>query len=134
VAGAGLDELTLWVDQSDDPARELIASDIVALASESEGFSNSIIQAMALARPVVACRAGGNPEAVVSGETGLLVAPRDVESLAGALLRLARDATLRRAMGQRAAARARERFTRPTMLERTQDLIERVVESQKSKV
>ena len=128
IARAGLRGAVSLVGQSADVTREILMSDIVALASETEGFSNSIVQAMALARPVVACAAGGNPEAVEDGATGLLVPPRDVEAFAAALTRLARDANLRAAMGQRGARRARARFSRRAMLEQTITLIERLVE------
>ena len=59
---------------------------MAVLASFSEGFSNVILEYMALARPVVATEVGGNPEIVVHGETGLLVPPGDYKALASAIL------------------------------------------------
>ncbi|MBE7560856.1 glycosyltransferase family 4 protein [bacterium] len=52
------------------------------LSSHLEGLCTSILDAMAMRLPVVATTAGGIPEAVVDGETGLLAAPRDPEGLA----------------------------------------------------
>ena len=88
----------------------LAASDIVALPSRfGEGCPNAVLEAMAAGKPVVATRAGGTPEVVVDGETGLLVRPGDVEGLAAALQRLAADPALRRRMGSAGQARAKER-------------------------
>jgi glycosyltransferase involved in cell wall biosynthesis len=57
------------------------ASDVVALASRQEGQPTAVLEALACGRGVVATAVGGVPEVVVSGETGWLVRPRDVEEL-----------------------------------------------------
>lgn len=89
----------------------LAATDIVALASRfGEGCPNAVLEAMAAGKPVVATRAGGTAEAVVDGETGILVRPGDTDALGAALRRLAGDPDLRRRMGEAGRARARERF------------------------
>ena len=59
---------------------------------------------------VVATTAGGTPEAIVDGETGLLVPPADPEGMARALARLAADDGLRIRLGANAARAARARF------------------------
>jgi glycosyltransferase involved in cell wall biosynthesis len=71
---------------------------------------------------------GGNPEAVIDGETGLLAPPHDPAALADALGRLIDDADLRRRMGEAGRARAEREFAVETMLDRTQRLIERVLD------
>ncbi len=78
--------------------------DIFAMPSTWEGFGVAAIEASAMELPVVASDVHGIPDVVISGETGLLVPPRDVAALAGAIARLAGDASLRRTMG--AAGRA----------------------------
>ncbi len=89
----------------------LAASDIVALASRfGEGCPNAVLEAMAAARPVVAARAGGTPEVVADGETGILVPPGDVGALGRGLDRLGGDPGLRRRMGQAGRERARAEF------------------------
>ena len=60
---------------------------------------------------MVVTRVGGNPEAVIDGETGLLVEPRDAEGLAKALARLAEDPELRRRLGEAASRRVAAKFT-----------------------
>ena len=70
----------------------------------------SILEAMAAGLPVVASDVGGVSEAVVDGETGLLVPAGDADALAAAVGRLLADADERRRLGERGHAVARERF------------------------
>lgn len=85
--------------------------DVSVLCSLSEGFPNTIVEAMAAARPVVATNVGGVPDAVTDGVNGLLVAPRDSSALAGALERLLADGALRVKMGGAGQSMARNQFT-----------------------
>jgi glycosyltransferase involved in cell wall biosynthesis len=66
----------------------LAAIDILVHPSEQEGFSNAILEGMAAGRPVIATDVGGNAEAVVHEETGLLVPSGDPAALATAIERL----------------------------------------------
>jgi glycosyltransferase involved in cell wall biosynthesis len=93
---------TVIVPGTTEPQRFYRALDIYVCASSTEGMSNSILEAMACAKPVVATHTGGNPELVAEGETGLLVAPCSPRQLAEALNRLAGNARLRREYGDRA--------------------------------
>lgn len=87
----------------------LNACDIAVLSSDSEGFSNSLLEYMAAGLPCVATDVGGNREAL-GEEAGLLVPPRDPAALAEAIARLVRDPERRRQMGAAARARAETRF------------------------
>lgn len=80
---------------------------------DEEGLPVGILEAMAHGVPVISTRHAGIPEAVVDGETGLLVAPMDISGMADALAELAHDAAARSAMGYRAWQRAKERFSWP---------------------
>jgi glycosyltransferase involved in cell wall biosynthesis len=81
---------------------EIMASiDVLVLTSLWEGLPLVIPQAMACGKPVVATRVDGSEEAVVDGETGFLVRPRDVEGAARAVIRLLRDPELARRMGEK---------------------------------
>jgi phosphatidylinositol alpha-1,6-mannosyltransferase len=74
---------------------------------EAEGFGIVFVEAAASGVPAVAGRSGGAHEAVVDGETGYVVEPRDVAAVAAALDRLLRDRDLRTRMGAAALRRAR---------------------------
>jgi glycosyltransferase involved in cell wall biosynthesis len=83
---------------------------VVVCPSRREGYGIVARQALAYGRPVVATRVGGLPEAVLDGETGLLVPPGDPAALRSALERLLGDAELRRRLGAAGRALANERF------------------------
>lgn len=92
-------------------ALEVIASaDIFALPSWRESFGVVYLEAMAFGKPVIGCKGQGAQDIVVDGETGLLVEPQDVVSLAEALLKLMRDPALGKKMGA-AGKRRVESFT-----------------------
>ena len=95
------------------------AFDIFAMSSITEGLGTSLIDAMACGKPIVATRTGGIPEVVADGETGFLVAPRDHEAMAGAIVRLLKDEGLRRRLGQAGLSRARVHFSAERMVQDT---------------
>lgn len=78
--------------------------------ADIEGFGIVFLEAQATARPVIAGRSGGAPEAVADGETALLVGGDDVEELAGTLARLLDDAELRARLGAAGRRRAAHEF------------------------
>jgi len=84
--------------------------DVSVLTSRSEGFPNSLVEAMAAARPVVATAVGGNLDAVRDGSTGRLVPPGDVSALAGALQELLQSPALRQRFGADGFARAQSEY------------------------
>ncbi|HZF66957.1 MAG TPA: glycosyltransferase family 4 protein [Gemmatirosa sp.] len=79
---------------------------LLMVSSRVEGLPLVITEAMACGTPVVGFRVGGVAEAVVDGETGLIVDPEDVEALAAAARRLLDDEPLRARFGAAARARA----------------------------
>src|SRR5438034_7936591 len=85
--------------------------DLFVMSSVTEGLGTSLLDAMACARPIVATEAGGIPEIVEDGVNGLLVAPRDHTEMAAAIIRLLKDAALRRRLGEAGFTRVGERFT-----------------------
>ncbi len=111
----------------------LAASDIVVLASRfGEGCPNAVLEAMAAGKAVVATRAGGTPEVVVDGETGLLVPPGDVAGLRAALLRLAADPEWRRRLGEAGREKVRRDHSVVGMVKRYGDLYFKLTETQAS--
>jgi len=85
-------------------------ADVLVLPTLGDTFGIVLVEAMACGLPVVASRLGALDEVVDDGVTGLLVPPDDVPALRAALVRLASDAPLRRAMGDAGVRRARDRF------------------------
>lgn len=92
--------------------------DFLILPSLWEGCPVAVMEAMALGRPVVATRVGGIPELVESEREGLLIPPRDPAALAEALLRLAGNPELVRAMGEASRRRAERDFSVEAMTRR----------------
>jgi glycosyltransferase involved in cell wall biosynthesis len=121
-AGAGVSDRLVLAGLRDDVHRLLPRMDVVALPSLTEGFSNVIIEAGAAGRPVVATRVGGNPEAIVEGETGLLVPPRDPVALGDAINTLLADPERRQRMGAAARRRVHALYTVERMVERWEKL------------
>ena len=120
------DRIRFLGSRSDVPAC-LRFLDIGVLCSESEGFSNTVVEYMAAGLPTVCTDTGGNPEAVEDGVTGLLYPVGDVPALADALRRLCDNEAERRRMGQAGQRVALERYTIETMVHAHLKLYSRLV-------
>ena len=123
----GVSERVRFLGNRSDVSRLLQAMDVFVLASVWEGMPNAALEAMAVGLPVVATGVGGTPEAVVDGETGLLVPPRDPDGLAQAIARLLRDPELWRTMGQAGRRRVEQHFSVEQMVRQTERLYEELL-------
>lgn len=94
----------------EDAASLIGAADVFVLASVHEGLPVSLLEAMALARPVVATRVGGIPELISDETTGVLVNPTDERSLAAELISLLGDPERRHRLGESGRLRVRQGF------------------------
>jgi glycosyltransferase involved in cell wall biosynthesis len=103
------------------------AFDIFVMSSVMEGLGTSLLDAMACGKPVVATTAGGMPEVVADGETGILVPPRDDRAMADAIIRLLKDASLRERMGAAGMSLANSRFSAERMVAETLEVYADVV-------
>lgn len=112
-----------WVDH---PRKHLAEFDGVVMPSRSEGFPLAIVEAMLAARPVIATRVGSIPEAVIDGETGILVEKDRVDQLAAALRRWRDEPELRCRMGKRGREVAASQFTVEKMATRYEALWQQV--------
>jgi sugar transferase (PEP-CTERM/EpsH1 system associated) len=127
VSELGLEKRAVLLGERKDVPELMSAFDAFVLSSYSEGLSITLLEAMAAGLPVVATRVGGNAEIVLDGETGLLVEPRDATALAAAMGSMI-DATARADdMGTRGRERVREHFGERAMVQRYQDLYERLL-------
>jgi glycosyltransferase involved in cell wall biosynthesis len=102
--------------------------DVFVLSSVTEGLGTSLLDAMACAKPIVATTAGGIPEIVEDGVTGILVRPRDPDALARAIVTLLKDPGLRQKLGSAGLARARDRYSAERMVEETVRVYQRVAQ------
>jgi glycosyltransferase involved in cell wall biosynthesis len=107
---------------ADDVAGELLAADVFCLPSHREGLPMAILEAMAVGLPVVVTSVGGIPDLVRDGDSGLVVPPGDVQSLADAVRTLAADPGLRRRLGARAFAVVDELAGAPAVSARWREL------------
>jgi glycosyltransferase involved in cell wall biosynthesis len=114
----GIENSVIFLGRRMDVPEILAVTDILVHPSLEEGFCNAILEAMAAGKAVVATAVGGNPEAVVDGETGILVPPKDPESLAQAVLALMKEPERARKMGLAGRARVGKEFGLQTMVER----------------
>lgn len=94
----------------------LAASDIVTLATFGEGISNSILEGMAVAKPIVATNCGGNPEIVENGKSGFLTKICDPFEYAECIITLLKDEGLRKTMGERGLSIVNEKFNFEQMI------------------
>jgi L-malate glycosyltransferase len=101
--------------------------DLFVMPSITEGLGTSLLDAMACERPIVASRVGGIPEVVVDGVTGLLVPPRDADSLAEAIVRLLEDRALAAQLAAAGLARVHQHFTVDRMVDETLDVYRRAL-------
>ncbi|HYO25585.1 MAG TPA: glycosyltransferase family 4 protein, partial [Lacipirellulaceae bacterium] len=109
-AGGYLDRVRL-AGYRRDAADIMNALDVFCLPSHREPCALVYVEAALLRKPIVACRAGGAPESIADGETGLLVPPLDSGALADALLSLLENREAAARMGQAGHDRAREIFS-----------------------
>lgn len=112
----------------EDVTEVLRALDMYASSSLQEGFSLTVIQAMAVGTPVVATRSGGPEEILTDGVTGLLVPPGVPAKLAAAVHQLWKDEPRRRRLKGRAQAAVSDRFRLGRMLAEYQDLYRALLE------
>jgi glycosyltransferase involved in cell wall biosynthesis len=100
--------------------------DLFAMSSVTEGLGTSLLDAMACSRAIVATHAGGIPEIVDEGATGLLTPPRDHAAMAKAIVRLLKDDAERKRMGAAGFERVQARFTVERMVAETASVYARV--------
>ena len=101
--------------------------DLFVMSSITEGLGSAVLEAMACRKAVVGTRAGGIPEGVVHGTTGLLVPPRDDRALADAIVSLLKDPGLRERFGEAGRRRVEEQFSEEKLVEGVLGAYERAV-------
>ena len=105
------------------------ASDIVVLPSLKEATSIAGLEAMACGKPLVGANVGGIPQIIADGETGILVPPKNSESLSCAIVSLLIDDEKRTTIGLNARKRAENEFSWQVIARKTQKVYNKIVRS-----
>jgi len=119
----GLQDRVRFLGFIKDPGDYYPMLDLLVLPSRKETFGMVVIEAMAFGLPVVATNAGGVPEIVVDGVTGILVPPEDPEALATAISRVSFDHRMAAQMGLEGRRRAVERYQLSTHIEQLESAL-----------
>ena len=112
----GIRNKVIFTGGVDDPAPYVNRFTVAVLCSESEGFSNALIEYMQAGRPVICTDTGGNPELVQDGTNGFLVPVGDVDALADRLVKLLSDSVLAQRLGAAARETVRSEYSHTRMV------------------
>ena len=118
----GIERHVIFTGRRDDIPAVTAAFDVAVLPSYREAQGLTILEAMALSRPVVASSVGGIPEMIEDGVTGLLVPPHDPAALAAAIVRVLRDHPLADMLGRAGHDLVHDRFCVQLMVNAVQEL------------
>jgi glycosyltransferase involved in cell wall biosynthesis len=121
----GVERHVIFTGRRDDIPAVTAAFDVAVLPSYREAQGLSILEAMAMSRPVVASNVGGIPEMIDSGRNGLLVPPQDPAALAGAITRLLLDHPFADMLGRAGHDTVHDRFCIQLMVNAVQELYDK---------
>ena len=107
--------------------------DLFAMSSVTEGMGSALLDAMAMGQATVATRAGGIPEVIVDGHTGVLVQTRDADALASAIVGLLEEPDRRTRLGAAGAERVRQCFSAEQMVQRTIDAYDHLADTPRAR-
>lgn len=127
----GIEQRTFFIGRCENVGAVLSISDVCVLSSVAEGFSNSILEYMAAARPVVSTDVGGAREAIVHGETGYLAPAGDDEKIAEHIVSLLSHPEQSRSMGERGRRIVNEKFSSQKQLQTVENLYNELLGSAK---
>jgi glycosyltransferase involved in cell wall biosynthesis len=128
IASLGVADRVRILGWREDVNKLLASWDLLVIPSLEEGFPLSALEAMAVARPVVASRVGGLSELVVDGVTGRLVPPGDTDALVRSIAELASDRQRLARMGDEGWKRVRTHFSVELMARRIAELYDRLLD------
>ena len=128
----GLEGRVEFPGQVMDPAGEVAEFTVAMLTSESEGFSNAVMEYMQAGKPVICTNTGGNPELTEDKISGYLCDVGDLRAMADRLTALLDDAELRGRIGEAAREKVSELCNEESMLEQHIVLYERLCDRQEA--
>ncbi len=122
----GIAQAVRFLGYQDDVAPLMAASDLVVMPSRHESFGIVLIEAMSLAKPIIASAAGGIPEVVLDGASGYLVPPGDPDQLSRRVLEMLSNPGHAQQIGLAGRERVHREFTVEQMVERMAALYRQV--------
>ncbi|MFQ5813182.1 MAG: glycosyltransferase family 4 protein [Anaerolineae bacterium] len=114
----GIAQAVRFLGYRQDIATLMSMSDVIAMPSLKEGLPYVLLEALALARPVVGTKVGGIPEVIKHGETGFLVPPKDSKGLAEAIIQVLRNPEEAASLGERGRELVSREFNVETMVQK----------------
>ncbi|MFQ5772741.1 MAG: glycosyltransferase family 4 protein [bacterium] len=127
----GIDSRLMFLGFRDDVPELLQILDVFVLTSLWEGLGRSLTEAMYTGRPVVATKVEGVPELVKDGETGILVQPKDIHSIANGIQKLLRDEKKAIQLGKAAKQRNSHDFDAERMVADLENVYTQIIASKK---
>jgi glycosyltransferase involved in cell wall biosynthesis len=113
----GLGDSAIFAGKVDNVREYVALMDVACLVPGSnEGFSNAILEKMAMGKPLVVTNVGGNAEAVINNENGIVIPPLDYQSLADAVFLLYENPSMRATMGRKSRERVEQFFSMKKMI------------------
>lgn len=126
-AGAGVADTISFLGRREDAIRFMAAADIYVNPADVEGLPVSILEALALARPVVATSVGGVPSIIRNGETGVLVPADDPGALAAGIDQLVDNPGYATTLGEKGQALVAAEYSLEAMVRATETIYEKVL-------
>jgi len=123
----GIYENTIFLGYRRDVEKLVADFDLFVLPSINEGLGLSLLEAMALGKPVIATEVGGIPEVIKNGKNGLLIPPGDEKALAMAILKILSSKDFSRKLGQVAKETVYEKFSAISMAQKTVELYDDIL-------
>lgn len=134
IATSGLDSRFVIIPGTSEPEKLYPAMDAYICTSETEGFSNVLLEAAASGLPLIATNIGGNAEIVFPGENGYLVSVGQPDEVAQEALRLIHNRDLRLQMGTCSRRLVSQHFSLEKMVQQHEQLYERLLAARRSPV
>ena len=122
----GIENNVKFLGARKDLPNVLSACDSVIMPSLTEGFPRVAIEAMASAKPVIATRVGGTPEAIIHNQSGILVPSKDIEAMAGAIVNVANNSELANRLGPAARERTEQHYSASKYVTRLDEMYTRL--------
>ena len=123
----GMNDYTLFAGKVRDVRKYISVMDVACLISSTEGFSNSLLEKMAMAKPLVVTGVGGNKEVVIDGENGVIIPPRDYVKLTEAIISFYHSQANRKKMGEKGREIIEKYFSLQKMISNYEKFYEGIV-------